>query len=313
MTKKLINTTLFQPKLQHWKLDTRVLSDIAAALVTHILEGRDDPIALRRNLETKSIANVAVTDICSVWGMNLADAQTRYGHSRTLQLFTKAALEIVLVDHQRHCIPELGKQPPRPLLESATTDDHPVAPEVAEIAFGILQSLLLGVDARKMSFAQQEEMRLAAAAANAQAAAAAASKDERQDGLALSILPPLDTNLAFDQKFPLPYHQLRDGTVTIQPGDRVVNAMQLGGWSLCYIAPLLHDPQRNNLFHLSRLVRILRFEEDEVCRLLAKAIAVLICANVSAKNFFDTNLIKNILQVGIEVIRGRCADKDVMR
>lgn len=89
--------------------------------------------------------------------------------------------------------------------------------------------------------------------------------------------------------------------------------MQLGGWSLCYIAPLLHDPQRNNLFHLSRLVRILRFEEDEVCRLLAKAIAVLICANVSAKNFFDTNLIKNILQVGIEVIRGRCADKDVMR
>lgn len=181
MTKKLINTTLFQPKLQHWKLDTRVLSDIAAALVTHILEGRDDPIALRRNLETKSIANVAVTDICSVWGMNLADAQTRYGHSRTLQLFTKAALEIVLVDHQRHCIPELGKQPPRPLLESATTDDHPVAPEVAEIAFGILQSLLLGVDARKMSFAQQEEMRLAAAAANAEAAAAT-SKDERQDG-----------------------------------------------------------------------------------------------------------------------------------
>jgi hypothetical protein len=294
ITKKLLNTALFQPKLAEWQLDTRIVSDVCALMVTHIMEGRDDPVALRKNLETKRIANVAIVDVCSVWGMTLTDAQLRYGYSRTLALFAKAAMETVLVDHQEHHLPTLGARPPKALVEDQAVDDHPIPTAVAEVAFGIMQPLLLGVDARRLMVTMTGQMGAA---------------------LVLSKNPVLNTNTpGRDVTFPLPL-QVMSASVDcgLAAGERIVDTIQVGGWAMTYVFPLLHDPKRNNLLHLAKLVRILRSEKDEVSQLVGKALAVLICASVTTLNFFDTLLLKKIQSAGLDVIKGRCADREMLR
>lgn len=301
MAKKIVNTTLFQPKLTHWQLDTRVVSDLCALTVTHILEGRDDPVSLKKNLETKRIANIAIVDVCSVWGMCLADAEVRYGHTRTLALFAKAAFEIVLVDHATHYVPPVGVRPPKAVAADATSDDNPLATEVAEVAYGVLQPMLLGIDAKLVTTA------LSGSGAVEEDACERSTDSNSTDIRALFPLPSHVLMKPVNGSCPLPVVKV------LHPGEPVVDLCQLGGWSLAYVTPLLHEAKRGNMNFLTKLVRTLRNDPSEAARLVAKALSALMLAFVTARNFYDTALVKQIQSVGNEVVRSRCADREMLR